>query len=183
MDLERNLKVLLIGASGDLGYSVLEKLSSHNVVIGAHYFRRQGRLEGWAKKDHQAKSKIFQGDMSSQTNCRKIVQSFVKWAKDVVTLPLLNSVTEQPAICHGQYFFAKSLWVCKVSSGGCRHDFSSPFINLLTRFMSRFETRRYCSQMPVILSKPSICSSGVPPDVRPANAPAIGLQRHPDFQI
>jgi len=45
----RNKKILIIGASGDLGFAILEKLAKFDNQIGAHCYKNKGRLRKWSK--------------------------------------------------------------------------------------------------------------------------------------
>lgn len=81
--MEKGKKILLIGASGDLGFSVLKMLSGYDILIGAHYCHNNDRLNRFLKGKFKAKIKIFQGDLVSQANCQQIVRSFKKWAKGI----------------------------------------------------------------------------------------------------
>ncbi|MFA5088796.1 MAG: SDR family oxidoreductase [Candidatus Omnitrophota bacterium] len=80
MTIEKGKRILLVGASGDLGYAVLERLSGCDILVGAHYCHNRSRLDQFLARENRAKIKLFSGEVSSQSGSRKIVQSFKKWA-------------------------------------------------------------------------------------------------------
>ncbi len=86
----------MIGASGDIGFAVLNMLSRHRVVIGAHCYRNRGRLVNFLKGRHTAKIKIFSGDVSSRVKSEKLVSSFFKWAGGIDALIQLSGSVHNP---------------------------------------------------------------------------------------
>ena len=96
MDIEKNKKILIIGASGDLGFDLLKGLSDSAVTIGVHCFHNKSRLEKFIEKPHAAKIKIFSGDVSSQGSSQKIIDAFVKWAGGIDHLIQLSGAVQKP---------------------------------------------------------------------------------------
>ena len=46
----KNKKILIIGASGDLGFNLLQQLADGPSVIGAHCFKNKIRLEQFLRE-------------------------------------------------------------------------------------------------------------------------------------
>ncbi len=82
-------KILIIGASSDIGISLIKKLSPQNYQIGAHCFKGKKILEKVLKKSSN-RYKIFVKNLSSQASCNKLVQEYIKWSKGVDGLVQLN---------------------------------------------------------------------------------------------
>lgn len=96
MMIEGNKKILVVGASGDLGFAVFEMLVKFDLWLGVHCFHNKKRLEDFIKRDHRKRIKIFVGDLSGQKNCQKLVQSFVRWAGGINGLVQLSGSVENP---------------------------------------------------------------------------------------
>ena len=96
MEITANKRILIIGASGDLGFAVLRMLAGYQVLIGAHYNRNKARIEKFSKNNHRAKIKTFKGDLSSQTESRKLVKSFIQWAGGIDCLVQLSGSVKTP---------------------------------------------------------------------------------------
>ncbi len=72
---------LIVGASGDIGFSCLESLSVLDVTIGAHCCSNTKRLELFiAENKPKAKIRIFPSDLRTQKASIQFVDEFVKWA-------------------------------------------------------------------------------------------------------
>ena len=96
MEIASHKKFLIVGASGDLGFSVLEMLAHHPVWIGAHSHRNKARLEKFLQKKSAAKVRIFRGDISSQKNSAKLIRSFIQWAGGIDGLIQLSGGVKEP---------------------------------------------------------------------------------------
>ena len=96
MDIALHKKFLIVGASGDLGFCVLEMLSRYPVWIGAHSHRNKARFEKFLQRKTPAKLKIFNGDISSQKNSAKLVRSFIQWAGGIDGLMQLSGSVKEP---------------------------------------------------------------------------------------
>ena len=82
-------KILIIGASSDIGISLIKKLPPQHYQIGAHCFKGKKSLEKVLKKSSN-RYKIFVKNLSSQASCNKLVQEYIKWSKGVDGLVQLN---------------------------------------------------------------------------------------------
>ncbi len=96
MIIKKGNKLLIVGASGDLGYCLLKMLSKFDVIIGAHYNHRKERLDNFLKSDYFAKVKLFGGDASRQEKSVALIRSFVKWAGGIDGLIQLSGCITKP---------------------------------------------------------------------------------------
>jgi 3-oxoacyl-[acyl-carrier protein] reductase len=75
-------RVLITGASGDIGISLLGLLSHYDIILGLQYYSSVSKLEDVIESDDFSNCRInlFQSDLSRTDNCIKLVDSFVSWA-------------------------------------------------------------------------------------------------------
>tara|TARA_B100001123_G_C15288434_1_gene1016523 strand:- start:1032 stop:1775 length:744 start_codon:yes stop_codon:yes gene_type:complete len=84
-------KILILGASSDMGLALIERLNDSNYFIGAHCFKGKKRILKLLKdKKIISKIKIFTKDLSSQKSCWKLVDEYVKWSKGIDCMIQLN---------------------------------------------------------------------------------------------
>jgi 3-oxoacyl-[acyl-carrier protein] reductase len=84
-------KILILGASSDIGISLLELLlKEKNCIIGLHCFSGKLRLERLLLSADKKKIKIFQSNLDSQYKCHKLVRNFLSWSKGVNKFIQLN---------------------------------------------------------------------------------------------
>jgi NAD(P)-dependent dehydrogenase (short-subunit alcohol dehydrogenase family) len=81
-------RILVVGASGDIGRAVVRLFASSNVLIGAHYFSNPSSLESLIKENNfdRTRIRLFQADLSRAEDCAKLVDSFVEWAGGIDAL-------------------------------------------------------------------------------------------------
>tara|TARA_B100000029_G_scaffold515008_1_gene620035 strand:- start:1961 stop:2704 length:744 start_codon:yes stop_codon:yes gene_type:complete len=84
-------KILILGASSDMGLALIKRLNNPNYFIGAHCFKGKKRILKFLKNNKIiSKIKIFTKDLSRQENCWKLVDEYVKWSKGVDCMIQLN---------------------------------------------------------------------------------------------
>ena len=84
-------KILILGASSDMGLALLERIKFSNSIVGAHCFRGSRRLEKWIQSNNiNLEIKILKKNLSNQKNCHQLFAEFIKWSKDIDSLIQLN---------------------------------------------------------------------------------------------
>ena len=77
-------KILILGASSDMGLALIERLNDSKYFIGAHCFKGKKRILKFLKnKKIISKIKIFTKDLSTQKNCWRLVDEYIKWSKGI----------------------------------------------------------------------------------------------------
>ena len=91
-------RVLVTGASGDIGISLLKLLSHYDISLGLHYYLGVSRLEDVIKCNDFSKCRInlFQSDLSRIDNCFELIASFVSWAGGIDYLVQLAGGIRNP---------------------------------------------------------------------------------------
>ena len=75
-------KILILGASSDIGLELLKLLNSDNYEIGAHCYRSQKTFKKISKKKF-SKFRIFRKSLVSQKDAEDLVSSYIKWSKGI----------------------------------------------------------------------------------------------------
>lgn len=70
-------KVLIIGASSELASEVVPELIRNKVQVGLHYSSNKKAVEKYEKYSHV---KLFQKTISSDEDCKSVVENYVNWA-------------------------------------------------------------------------------------------------------
>lgn len=93
-----NARILITGASGDIGTSLLKFLVHHEVMIGMHCYSNRDRLSNLVHSDlfKNRKTKVFQADLSKAEGCTALVDSFISWAGGIDSLVLLSGGIRRP---------------------------------------------------------------------------------------
>lgn len=91
-------RILITGASGDIGISLLRLLANYGVTIGMHCYSNQERLNNPIKSGlfKNSKTKVFQADLSNSEECTSLVDSFIAWAGGIDSLVLLSGGIKRP---------------------------------------------------------------------------------------
>lgn len=75
-------KILITGASSDIGLELIKKLNDRNFIIGAHCFKGKKRLISVINNKFDKKNiKIFSKNLNTKSQCKKLVKKFHKWSK------------------------------------------------------------------------------------------------------
>ncbi|NPE27414.1 SDR family oxidoreductase [Methanococcoides sp. SA1] len=72
-------KILITGASSDIGVALIKKLIKYNIVLGAHYFSNLAPLEN-IKGENII---LLKGNLDNRGLCHQIVDDFVKKAEGI----------------------------------------------------------------------------------------------------
>ena len=84
-------KILILGASSDMGLTLLDNLNLNNFIIGAHCFKGKKRLNNFfSKKNNKKNFKILEKNLNSQKSCKDLVRKFIKWSKGIDVLVQLT---------------------------------------------------------------------------------------------
>jgi len=84
-------KILILGASSDIGFTLLKTLSNKDLLIGAHCYQNYEKLDKYIKKNKLGKKiKIFKANLVSQNSCHDLVKKFLVWSKSIDVLIQLN---------------------------------------------------------------------------------------------
>lgn len=92
-------RILVAGASSDIGLALLPKLIKRGAMIGAHCFEGGDRL-AIALDEMQVKNqvKVFKHRLTTQDECHGLVDNYIAWAGGIdVLIQLTGSVSSQ---CH-----------------------------------------------------------------------------------
>lgn len=95
---EAGKRILIAGASSDIGCTVLRLLSGSKLKIGAHYHENKEPLIRLAEDLSLGETdlKLYQADLSNQKDCHALVDSFVEWARGIDGLIQLAGNVRRP---------------------------------------------------------------------------------------
>lgn len=82
--------ILILGASSDIGLSLLNQLTlDQGYKIGVHCNSGSRRLQNY-EKNFQGKVKIFSKNLKRKKDCENLVKNYMDWAKSIDILVQLN---------------------------------------------------------------------------------------------
>lgn len=79
-----NLKIMVVGASGGIGLTLVKALLEQKATIGAHYDSRKNKLESLTAQYDNLK--LFKKHFISEKDCLDIVNEFTNWTKNINAL-------------------------------------------------------------------------------------------------
>lgn len=84
-------KMLILGASSDIGLTFLKKIDTSKFIIGAHCFQGKSRIEKFIKNNN-IKNNFFilKKNLNNQNNCHKLVKEYLKLIGSIDILIQLN---------------------------------------------------------------------------------------------
>ena len=87
-------KILILGASSDIGLSLLKELKDENYKIGAHCntgFKRLNDIVNPKLKN----IKIFKKDLQTEIDCKNLVNKYLNWSKGIdILIQLTGTVSK-----------------------------------------------------------------------------------------
>jgi 3-oxoacyl-[acyl-carrier protein] reductase len=85
-------RVLIAGASSDIGLALMHRLAKAGWHIGAHCHRGRDRIEKMVGEltVSDGNFRIFESDLSSRDECRRLVDDFATWAGGIDALVQLT---------------------------------------------------------------------------------------------
>src|SRR5438552_3124436 len=88
---EAGKRILVVGASGDMGIAVLKMLGRCQVKIGAHY-HNNNTIGPLLENDRIGSSEVrlYAADLTTQKGCHALVDAFVEWAGGIDALVQLS---------------------------------------------------------------------------------------------
>lgn len=92
-------RVLIAGASGDIGRALIRLLGGSVAKLGAHYFENREPLDKLAAEANLDPERfgVFRGDLRDQATCHALVDSYVAWAGGIDALVQLTGTITNPA--------------------------------------------------------------------------------------
>jgi 3-oxoacyl-[acyl-carrier protein] reductase len=92
-------RILLAGASGDIGRALLKRLLPTDGLIGIHHFSERGQLEAEVRaRAANTQVAFFQADVRHPAACRRVVDDFVAWAGGIDALVQLAGGVSRPIV-------------------------------------------------------------------------------------
>lgn len=127
-------RILIAGASSDIGKSLLRILASGDAVIGAHCHQNRRELEKVICEARPDRSRItlFQANLSSQETCHKLVDDFIDRAGGIDALVQLTGNVADPRSWED---LAERAWIADINV-----NLSGPFF-LAQRAMAHMKQR------------------------------------------
>ena len=91
-------RILVAGASSDIGSAVLRLLAESPARIGAHYFSNRDAISDLAEGCGLDETRLLplQSDISTQASCHALVDSFVEWAGGIDAVVQLTGDVTRP---------------------------------------------------------------------------------------
>jgi len=91
-------RILIAGASGDIGRTLLTMLAADGATIGGHFFERRAPLDEAARAAGLGDDRFraFGGDLAGQAACHALVDAFVDWAGGIDALVQLTGTIANP---------------------------------------------------------------------------------------
>ena len=84
-------KILIVGASSDMGLALLSHMDLSNFIVGAHCYKGRRRLDNFIKSNSNTENfKIIEKNLENQKNSHSLVKEFVKWSGGIDILVQLN---------------------------------------------------------------------------------------------
>ena len=86
-----NKKILLLGASSDMGLALLDRMNLSKFTLGAHCYKGEKRIINWIKLNgKKANIKIMKKNLKDQKSCYALVEEYIKWSGGIDLLVQLN---------------------------------------------------------------------------------------------
>jgi 3-oxoacyl-[acyl-carrier protein] reductase len=92
MDL-KDKKILVVGASSDIGIDLNRELYRCGAMAGFHYHKNASALSGYKENNNIKK---FQKDLITAKSCFELIDDFVNWAKGIDYLVQLSGNIRRP---------------------------------------------------------------------------------------
>lgn len=91
-------RILIAGASGDIGRTLVTMLAADGATIGGHYCERRAPLDAAAAAAGLGDDRFraFGGDLGGQAGCHALVDEFVEWAGGIDALVQLTGTIANP---------------------------------------------------------------------------------------
>jgi len=88
-------KILILGASSDMGLALFDRLKLSNFIVGAHCYKGEKRITDWVKiKNRYAGFKIIKKNLENQKNCYALVDEYVKWSGGIdILVQLIGNIS------------------------------------------------------------------------------------------
>lgn len=92
------MRILIAGASSDIGLALIGILGATKATVGAHYFRNKSALKDIAADGRfgAATFRLFPGSLCAQADCHRLVDDFVNWAGGIDALVQLTGDVANP---------------------------------------------------------------------------------------
>jgi 3-oxoacyl-[acyl-carrier protein] reductase len=96
--IEARKRILVAGASGDIGCALMRLLAQGEFKIGAHYRENSESLKRLVNDYPISEShiKLYEADLRTQKSCHALVDSFIEWAGGIDGLVQLTGNVRRP---------------------------------------------------------------------------------------
>jgi len=86
-----NKKILILGASSDMGLALLNRLDLSSFIVGAHCYKGKKRIVNFIKnKNNNTNFKIIEKNLENKKAAHFLVDEFIKWSGGIDILVQLN---------------------------------------------------------------------------------------------
>ena len=76
-----NKKILILGASSDMGLALLDRLDLSSFTVGAHCYKGKKRIVNFIKnKNNNTHFKIIEKNLENKKAAHFLVDEFIKWS-------------------------------------------------------------------------------------------------------
>ena len=90
-------KILILGASSDMGLALLDRLNLSKFIVGAHCHNGKKRIINHIKSNNRkVKIKIIKKNLENQKNSHSLVNEFIKWSGGIDILVQLCGNVSSP---------------------------------------------------------------------------------------
>lgn len=96
VDIELDWRILIAGASSDIGLALVQQLLSKPVRLGLHGYRSLDRLKTFEEENVAADVKIFQKNLDNGGNAIALLHDFIDWAGGIDVLVQLTGDVSSP---------------------------------------------------------------------------------------
>ena len=95
-----NKKILILGASSDMGLALLDRLDLSSFTIGAHCYKGKKRIVNFIKnKNNNTNFKIMEKNLESQKASHFLVDEFIRWSGGIDILVQLSGNVSSVISC------------------------------------------------------------------------------------
>ena len=96
------MKILILGASSDIGLELLGLLDKKGIELGAHCFQND-RVFKKFQNSNFSKFKIFKKNLSSEIEAKRLFKSYINWSKEIekgaLNIGYMRTLANQFEIC------------------------------------------------------------------------------------
>ncbi|MBF0546911.1 MAG: SDR family oxidoreductase [Candidatus Riflebacteria bacterium] len=88
-------RVLLVGASSDIGLGLIPRLASAPISLGLHFFSSENLFPSYQEEHFPSKIQLFQKNLDSAEASIQLVEEFCQWAGGIdILIQLSGTITK-----------------------------------------------------------------------------------------